>query len=220
MKYIGKFFTWLVTGLAAVIVVAMILLFALGGDGAISDLAWTEEMISVYSEYPEDFYVEYIKVYNEHYFTEDGYFSVSCSRYIPSCDQWQFTVRYNKSTLEQLSLERGETLEVGDEHFIFALEDSNGNIYRDFSYKKEIKGRYTYYRLIFDDVNIRKVEEIKIKIYYLSDMQGESLPELAIGSLPLYYPELARENYNYKKELPEVMEPTKGFLTQDELLKG
>lgn len=220
MKYIGKIFTWLICGLAVFFVVMMIVMFAFGGDGKISDLAWTEEMISVYEEYPEDFYVEYIKVYNDHYFSDDGYFSVSRSRYIPSCEQWQFTVRYNRSTLEYLGDERGETMEDGKDHFTFAVCDSNGNVYRDFCYKKEIKGRYTYYRLIFDNISIRRVDEMVIKIYCIDDMEGDELPPVAVGKLPLYYPELVREEYKFKKEIPDPLVPAEGFVSGKELLKG
>ena len=220
MKFIGKFLGWLMTALAALIVILLIVLFALDGDGDISRLAWTQEMIETYESYPDDFYVEYIKVYDDRYFTEDGYFSVSKSRYVPSLEQWQFTVRYNHSTLEYMSRERGEDMAVEDDHFTFALADSDGNIYRDFLYKRETKGRYTYYRLIFDGVSIHKIDDIQIMIYCIRDMEGDELPDISVGRLPLYYAELEREEYKFKKELPDGMKPTEGFVSGKELLKG
>ncbi len=212
--------SWSVTALAGLIVLLIIILFACDADGDISTLVWSEAMIEEYQKYPEEFRVEYIKVYDERTFTEDGYFSVSKSRYIPALSQWQFTVRYNHSTLEYLGEEYDEEMPIAKDHFTFALVDSEGRIYRDFSYKRVTEGRYTYYRLVFDDVNMRKISDIQIMIYRIDDMEGDILPDIAVGKLPLYYSELEREDYNYKKELPEGMEPTEGFLPHEELLKG
>lgn len=220
MKKLGSIMSWSVTALAGVIVLLIIILFACDGDGDISRLAWTEAMIEEYEKYPGEFRVEYIKVYDERSFTEDGYFSVSKSRYIPALGQWQFTVRYNHSTLEYLGQERGETLAAEDSHFTFALVDNEGTVYRDFTYKRITEGRYTYYRLIFDEVKMRKIRDIQIMIYCIDDMEGDELPEIAVGKLPLYYSELEREDYKFKKELPEGGKPTEGFLPSEELLKG
>ncbi len=220
MKKLGSILSWGMTALAGVIVLLLIILFACDGDGDISRLVWSEEMIEEYQKYPEEFRVEYIKVYDERTFTEDGYFSVSKSRYIPNLGQWQFTVRYNHSTLEYLSEERDEEMPIEDDHFTFALVDNEGTVYRDFTYKRVTEGRYTYYRLVFDNVNMRKIGDIQIMIYCLDDMKGDELPEIAVGKLPLYYSELEREDYKFEKELPEEDKPTEGFLPDEELLKG
>ncbi|MBQ4561166.1 MAG: hypothetical protein IJA55_02400 [Clostridia bacterium] len=220
MKKFGSILSWGVTALAGLIVVLLIILFACDADGEISTLVWSEAMIEEYEKYPEEFRVEYIKVYDERTFTEDGYFSVSKSRYIPSLSQWQFTVRYNHSTLEYLSEERDEEMPIEDNHFTFTLVDNEGNVYRDFTYKRVTEGRYTYYRLVFDGVNMRKVGDIQIMVYCIDDMENGELPEIAVGKLPLYYSELEREDYKFEKELPDDMKPTEGFLPGEELLKG
>ncbi len=220
MKKLGSILSWSVTAIAGLIVLLIIILFAFDADGDISSLTWSEAMIEEYQKYPEEFRVEYIKVYDERTFTEDGYFSVSKSRYIPSLSQWQFTVRYNHSTLEYLSLERGKDMSVEDSHFTFALVDNEGNVYSDFTYKRVTEGRYTYYRLVFDNVNMRKVGDIQIMVYCIDDMKGNELPDIAVGKLPLYYSELEREDYKFEKELPEGMKPTEGFVSGEELLKG
>ena len=220
MKKLGSILSWSVTAIAGLIVLLIIILFAFDADGDISSLTWSEAMIEEYQKYPEEFRVEYIKVYDERTFTEDGYFSVSKSRYIPSLSQWQFTVRYNHSTLEYLSLERGKDMSVEGSHFTFALVDNEGNVYRDFTYKRVTEGRYTYYRLVFDNVNMRKVGDIQIMVYCIDDMEDNELPDIAVGKLPLYYSELEREDYKFEKELPEGMKPTEGFVSGEELLKG
>ncbi len=220
MKRIGKALSFIMCALAVLICVAVIVLSVTDGDGDISDIAWTEEMIEEYNAYPDSFYIEYVKAYEERYFTDDGYFSVSEGRYVPECDQWQFTIRYNKSTLEALSKERGEEMSVDDDHFTFALFASDGTVYRDFLYKKHTEGRHIYYRLIFDGVDISNVDDIKIMIYCIDDIEGGELPKLAVGRLPLFDVGLPREDYNYKKELPADLKPSSGFRSGKELLKG
>ena len=218
MKYVGKILSWTVCGIGIGICVLMLVMFALDGDGEISDLVWTREMIEEYNRAPEDFSVEYIKVYDDHFFTQDGYFAVSASRWIPSVQQWQFTVRYNKSTLEALGKERGEVMAVEDDHFTFALHDSDGNVYTDFEYKRETKGRYTYYRLVFDDVDIKKIDDIMIRIYCIGDMTQGSYPDVTVGELPLYYARLPREEYDYDDQIPSPLAETGGMLSSKELL--
>lgn len=220
MKKIGKALSFLMCALAVIICVVVIVLSVTDGDGEISDIVWTEEMLEEYNAYPDSFYIEYVKAYEDRYFTDDGYFSVSEGRYVPECDQWQFTIRYNHSTLDALSEERGEEMSVDDDHFTFALFASDGSVYRDFLYKKHTEGRYTYYRLIFDGVDISKVDDIKIMIYCIDDLKGTELPSLATGRLPLFDKGLPRADYDYEKELPEDMKPTLGFKSGEELLKG
>lgn len=220
MKRIGKALSFLMCALAVLICVTVFVLSVTDGDGDISDIAWTQEMIDEYKAYPDSFYIEYIKAYDERYFTNDGYFSVSEARYVAPCDQWQFTIRYNHSTLEALSKERGEGMPLDEDHFTFALFASDGTVYRDFSYKKLTEGRYTYYRVIFDGVEISTVDDIKIMIYCIDDIENGELPKLAIGRLPLFDVGLPREDYDFEKELPENMKPTEGFKSGNELLKG
>ena len=220
MKNIGKVMSFLVCALAVFICIVMIVMNFTDGDGDISNIVWTEEMLEEYNKAPDSFYVEYISAYEERYFTEDGYFSVSEGRWIPSCSQWQFTVRYNKSTLEEFSEERGREFAEDKDHFTFALVASDGTVYRDFSYIRDAKGRYTYYRLVFDDVDISDIGDIQIMIYCLEDMESEELPGVAVGKLPLYYSELTREDYDFESELPEDMKPTEGLVSGNQLLKG
>lgn len=220
MKIVGKVLSFIMCALAVLICVVMIVMNLTDGDGAVSRIAWTEEMIEEYRSYPDSFSIEYVTAYEERYFTSDGYFSVSCGRYIPDCDQWQFTLRYNKSTLEALGEERGAEMSPDKDHFTFALIDNEGRVYRDFLWKRADKGRYTYYRLIFDGIDISAADDVQIMIYCIDDIEGDELPALAVGKLPLYYSELPRENYDFKKELPENMEPTPGFISGDRLVKG
>ena len=67
---------------------------------------------------------------------------------------------------------------------------------------------------------MRKIENIQILIYCVDDIEGDTLPDISVGKLPLYYSELEREDYDFKKELPRDMKPQEGFLPDEELLKG
>lgn len=213
MKKIGKLLSAAVCCLGFAICILVALMFILDRDGDISNLVWTKSAVESYNKSPETFSVEYIKAYDDAYFTEDGYFSVSASRRIPSIDQWQMTLRYNRSTVDELS-RHGKIKEPEKEDlFTFTLTDNTGKVYSDFSYLKQIKGRYTYYRLVFDNVNIKKVDEIKINIYLTAN---DSEPEL-VGELPLFYSELPRDTYNFKKEMPENMNPTAGLMSSEQL---
>lgn len=220
MKNIGKLLSWTVCALAVIICAVVIIMNFTDSDGDISNLVWTEEMVAEYTQAPDSFYVEYITAYEERYFTEDGYFSASAGRWIPSCSQWQVTLRYNRSTLEELSKERGRDLKEEDDHFTFALIASDGTVYRDFSYIKDSKGRHTYYRLVFNGVDIRNVSDIQMMIYFIDDIEGDELPSVSVGKLPLYYSELSREDYDFEDELPEVMKPSEALIPGERLLKG
>lgn len=219
MRLLGKILSAFICILAVVIIVGVFLMFALSKDGDISNIVWTKEALDAYKEMPEDFTVEYYSEYEEHYFTEDGYFSVSKIRYIPSISQWQMTVRYNKSTLKYLTEDYGIEFKEGDDHFTFALKDDRGKVYRNFRYIKEIKGRYTYYRLLFDDVEIMDVNEVKLYVYIADEVQKDKHPEEHLGSLPVYYSDLPRDLYDHKDELPEDMKPTASLKDGAELLK-
>lgn len=223
MKRLGKIMSMFICLLAVAICIMWVVMNIIDADGDISNIVWTKEALEAYNEAPEDFTVEYYKVYEDHFFTNEthnkGYFSVSKIRFLPAASQWQMTVRYNKSTLKYLSEDLNIKLEEGKDHFTFALEDSSGNMYTDFSYKKDVQGRYTYYRLIFDNVSIKNVSDVMIRIYLSDDIKDDVYPEEALGELPMYQADLPRDTYKFKKELPDDMKPESSLKTDDDLLK-
>ncbi len=217
MKYVGKALSILLCLAAVAICVILVVMSYVDRDPEISEFLWTKEAYEKYSSAPDAFYVEYVKAYeDDHYFTEDGYFSVRAVRWIPSLRQFQMTVRYNDSTLENLVKDKVLSDVPKGEVFGFALEDSEGVIYPDYQYKTQEKGRYNYYRLVFDGVNIKGVDDIKINIYLLEDMKN-ALPEHPINTLPLYYSQLPRKEFNIKKELKDGADPN--VLSSNDLLK-
>lgn len=216
---LGKLISGFICCLGIGLCIFVFTMSALDSDGKISHIIWNDTAIEEYETNSQGFTVEYYKVYEDHYFTEDGFFSVSKIRYMPTIGQWQMTVRYNKSTLERLSQDLGREIDRENDVFTFALVDDEGNMYTDFQYKKTVKGRYTYYRIIFDGLSIRTTDELNLRIWFSEDIQNGEYPEANLGQLPVYNSQMPRDVYKFKKELPENNKPTEGILSGDELLK-
>ena len=66
----------------------------------LSAILWTESVHTAYLENGEDFIVYEQKPIES--IADDGYFSISDIRYIPSAKNFQLTVRYNNSSIEAL----------------------------------------------------------------------------------------------------------------------
>lgn len=66
----------------------------------LSEILWTESVYNAYIENGEEFIVYEQEPIES--IAEDGYFSISDIRYIPSAKSFQLTVRYNNSSIEAL----------------------------------------------------------------------------------------------------------------------
>ncbi|MBE6686037.1 MAG: hypothetical protein E7591_02285 [Ruminococcaceae bacterium] len=216
---LGKLISGSICLLAAALCIFVLIMSIVDSDGDISDIIWNEKAVEALTDNPGSFTVEYYKAYEDHYFTEDGFFSVSKIRYMPTVKQWQMTIRYNKSTLERLSEDLEREIDRENDVFAFALKDNEGKLYTDFEYKKTVKGRYTYYRVIFDDISVRTLEELNICIWFSEDIKDGVYPDSPLGVLPMYNSQMPLNEYKYKKELPENNEPAKGLLPGKQLLK-
>ena len=89
---------------------------------------------------------------------KDGRAAVSDVIYIKELCQIQFTLRFNKSTYGALNEKYGTSFENGDMPWEFVLRDGGGTVYRGFSYIGEVSGRYTFFRAVFDGVDLFAVE--------------------------------------------------------------
>lgn len=141
---------------------------------AASQLIWTEQAYSSYEELGKD-----LLIYTQDVgtvFDKDGKFSLYSLHYIPAVDEIQFTVRYNKSTLDKLAEELTEQAqkELGESFtdadivtaesftempFAFKLRDNLGRIYTDYEYTTFEKGRYVYVRIAFSGVDVFDLEK-------------------------------------------------------------
>jgi len=216
---VGKLISFIICLIGIGLCVLVGVMSIVDADGEISDIVWTEKALDEYRNNPDGFRVEYYKAYEDHYFTEDGYFSVSKIRYMPTVSQWQMTVRYNKSTIENLNYDYGLKLDTEDDNFTFALVDNTGKLYTDFEYRKTVKGRYTYYRIVVEDLSVIKLDEVGIRIYFTKDIKDGEYPEKPLAELPMYNSQMPRNEYKFKKELPEDDKPDKDLLPASELLK-
>ena len=141
---------------------------------AASKLLWTENSYAAYKEKGND-----LLVYTQDVgkvFDKDGKFSLYELHYIPAAKEIQFTIRYNKSTVDTLASELTEELMgiMGESFteadvitsdmlpelpFTFKLRDNEGNIYENYEYTTFTKNRYTYIRVAFSGVDLFDIEK-------------------------------------------------------------
>lgn len=141
---------------------------------AASKLIWTENAYAAYEEKGKD-----LLIYTQDVgkvFDKDGKFSLYELHYIPSAKEIQFTIRYNKSTVDTLASELTEELmaimgesfteadiitaeSLPELPFVFKLRDNEGNIYENYEYTTFTKNRYTYLRVAFAGVDLFKIKK-------------------------------------------------------------
>ena len=166
---------------------------------------------------------------------KDGRASISDIFYIKELDQIQFTLRFNKSTYEALSEEYGITAENGSMPWEFILRDDAGELYRGFSYISDVSGRYTFFRVVFDGVDLFRVEtadthpgvpsEKNGYIYKGQNAAAEVRGAVSFLYLDIYYSEDAdtegepfcyplmvyRSSLEFPKEMYELPDSPDGF---------
>lgn len=153
------------------------------------ELIWTADSYAAYEEQGSD-----LLIYSQDVgdvFDKEGKFSIYELRYIPATKEVQFTIRYNKSTLdtlaEELTEEARETLgeafttedavvadDFSDMPFVFTLRDDKGRVYKESKYITFTKGRYTYIRIAFSGIDLFSVEKETPEKYFPSPDVGNS----------------------------------------------
>ena len=137
-----------------------------------SELIWTKNSYAAYEKLGDN-----LLIYTQDVGTvydEDGKFSLHEFHYIPSAKEVQFTVRFNKSTIDRLAEELTEEQQMkglasannvitpemlGELPFAFALHDEDGNVYTAYEYTTFEKNRYTYVRLAFSGIDLYDIEK-------------------------------------------------------------
>ncbi|MBQ0125944.1 MAG: hypothetical protein KBS59_06450 [Clostridiales bacterium] len=177
-------------------ILAYRLLTGLGVPADMKKLMYSQKLAQ--SETPKDELVVYLKdelvVYlqePEANFGSDGRFSIYSVKYIPSLDELQFTVRYNRSTVAALkedieakyapgddatdaeiaelsALKQAALESIDDNPFVFVLRDNFGKVYTDYAYSSYVKGLYTYVRFSFDGVALFCTETASVKKDYFT----------------------------------------------------
>ena len=146
-----------------------------------SKIIWTEDSFAAYERLGDE-----LLIYTQDVgtvFDKEGRFSLYEFHYIPSAKEVQFTVRFNKSTIEALAEEltdakRAElgagfteadviTAEMlGELPFAFAVRDNCGNVYTDYNYTTFEKNRYTYVRVAFSGIDLYDIEKGAPSVLY------------------------------------------------------
>ena len=91
---------------------------------------------------------------------------------------------------------------VDGEIYTFALRDNHGVKYGSYTYTKAEKTGYTYRRLIFENVSLTDVSEMKLLVFYI----GQESKENPRHTLYVYRYDFAKNDYDYgtpPKQKPE-----------------
>ena len=170
----------------------------------------------------------------DNFISADGGFAVYAVRLVGETDEIQLTVRYNKSTVEELrkkvAEENGEAA-VSDAPFGFALVDEDGNIYSTYDSETFSKTRYKYVRVAFTVPGLFAADAVAPEIFYPSpdassplyiykgvnagEVDSSHIKTLSLyltydgerfgDPLPVYRASSRVERYDYKSEMPENM---------------
>ena len=189
---------------------------------------WNETSINAYNENSSSFNPKY---YNHpDNITSDGKFVVSSVYFVPEIGQFQMTVRYSKATLKKLVTEYALAETPSQNIFVYTLTDQLGNTYKDYEFITFKKGRYTYERIVFDNIDMAPltVEEadrnadketkekvqaekdkvlLKLNIYYSDDV----VLSTPYGTLDVYDYDHYHEPFNFKKYMFKDNTPTENL---------
>lgn len=187
-----------------VVAVCLILLFRICSSGdpkSVDVLIPNEALCRAYAEKGDNIVLRY---QNQQSITRgennSGYFSVTQYVFIPSVHQVQLVFRYNNSTLEHLQEDYGLKSTPKKEEHLFdvtlVLTETDPNDPQktvktryapteEYTVKDtESKGLYTYYRYVFEGIDVTK-ETVGVfaDVYYVGDLDYE---QEAYGRLCLY----------------------------------
>lgn len=156
------------------IALMVIRLFSSKAPSSMKTMVWNDVARDAYNAQGDGFTVD--RILSSDSFSKDSMFSVDMITYAPSIGQLQFTVRYNDRVSKYLENDYpGASAAVGDgETYVFVLKDNLGNVYTEYSYTKDARFGYTYRHLIFENVTVEDVTEIKLHVYYVGDVQIEN----------------------------------------------
>ena len=172
LKFALKWFGYLL--IFAVFAILLWRIFSSKLPKAASEVIWTENSFAAYEKYGDDLLIYTQDVGTA--FEKDGKFSIYEFHYIPTVNEVQFTVRFNKSTIDRLAEElTEETREklgeaftdadvvtadmLGKLPFTFVLRDELGNVYTSYEFTTFEKNRYTYVRVAFSGIDLYDIEK-------------------------------------------------------------
>lgn len=157
---------------------------------------WTDESAALYAADPAAYEVYEMKLTDN--YSEMGYFYTDNERYAPAAKEFQFTVRYNDSTLRYLMEKYGiSEAELPEEPFLYVLSDGSST-WTAYGSLSDHRALHNYRRLIFTGVEVTEATgALTLSIYYAGDLSE------AYASLDVYRSTTPVTAYKLKKnELP------------------
>ncbi len=160
MEKIGKILKWSVLALIVALVAAILVRIYIGEDDSVlKDLHPDARVLALYRENP-DFEIQY-----QHMgvpISDDGMFASVSMFYIPELEQWQITMRFNRSTVERVCEAFPEAVNTAPEQlFRYTMSDGESEcvgriVATDYKYM------YTYQKVIFDGMPYEGKPELMI----------------------------------------------------------
>lgn len=141
---------------------------------AMKQAVWDDTLFGAYQTAKaenRDFELNQISTPNS--FSESSMFSVYTILYSPEAKQLQLTVRYNNRALNYLTQDYPEAkalVESGSEIYVFNLsytKNDSQHTLDTYKYVKDEKAGYTYYRLIFNGVELDGVAAMTVNACYV-----------------------------------------------------
>jgi hypothetical protein len=182
LKIIGKTLKYLVYAVILFVIALIIFrVYTMRYPKDTIDFITTQKVVDAYNAAPGDFRILRSDTKpngTSTYSVNDGKFSVT-GFYKALLDaetnlwHFQFTVRYNNSTVRALADDYGEeAAQTLGEPFVFILRDADGNLYRDYGYLNYSSWLYNYRQIIFD-VNLpaeNQDKDLFVCVYYIDDV--------------------------------------------------
>ena len=215
-------FTALLFGVCGILVWR---LFSSGDPDSVKSLKSNAALLEAYEEYGDELILQY--QYQDSITLAEhnrGYFSVTQYVFIPQAKQVQLVFRYNNSTIQHLAEDYGLSDVPSKDRHLFEVSlvtttdltpenrEDNAEVsqlkmdrYVASDYHRDTTALYTYYRYVFDNVEITEdMLYVFADVYYTQDINYE---EHAYGTLCLYDDE--SEWVPYKMTNADVVALTK-----------
>ena len=204
MKIVTKIAHILVGVVCIGIILAMILTLATQADPQeIRGLLWTDEAIKQYQAYPDSFVVYSFKGFDDRSYSSDYLFGISRVTQLADINQWQCLIRYNDSSITEISEKYGESGFEVTEKFIFVLEDDLGHTFYDYDFITARGSRHSYIRLVWSDVpmsykyditdengvtktRVDRVTSLTLKIYLREKTENGVYPASPLSEILMY----------------------------------
>lgn len=167
---------------------------------------WTESNLALYEKDGKDIDIRTGTTYDG-YMTDDGYFGIFSVQYTPGADQFQCTVRYNRSTVTKVNAafeNEGKNLLPEGMPFSAALYSEKQNkFFTEYLYKNAESSRHLFYRYVFEGVEIEENDRVWIYLYPSDNVDTSASP---VGKLLLYESEYGTDEYKLRDSSPSLTE--------------